>query len=54
MPAWAALGHATAAYDAASKMYNTRKARAITAEARDMLGGNGILLDCQVMRCPSR
>ena len=26
------------------------KARAIAAEARDMLGGNGILLDYQVMR----
>ena len=73
--AWAALGHATAAYHAAlryaqqrrqfgeplagrltptvaglAKMHNTRKARAITAEARDMLGGNGILLDYQVMR----
>jgi glutaryl-CoA dehydrogenase len=105
--AWAALGHATAAYDAAlryaqqrrqfgqplasfqiiqqrlvsmladltamqlyclqigrlaeagrlsptvaglAKMHNTRKARAIAAEARDMLGGNGILLDYQVMR----
>ena len=31
-------------------MHNTRKARAIAAEARDMLGGNGILLDYQVMR----
>ena len=104
--AWAALGHATAAYDTAlryalerrqfgeplasfqiiqqrlvtmladltamqlyclqigrlaearltptvaglAKMHNTRKARAIAAEARDMLGGNGILLDYQVMR----
>jgi glutaryl-CoA dehydrogenase len=105
--AWAALGHATAAYDAAlryaqerrqfgeslasfqiiqqrlvsmladltamqlycmqiarlgeagrltptvaglAKMHNTRKARAIAADARDMLGGNGILLDYQVMR----
>ncbi len=32
------------------KMHNTRKARAIAADARDMLGGNGILLDHQVMR----
>jgi glutaryl-CoA dehydrogenase len=83
--AWAALGHATAAYDTAlqyalqrrqfgeplasfqiiqqrlvsmltptvaglAKMHNTRKARAIAADARDMLGGNGILLDYQVMR----
>ena len=104
--AWAALGHATAAYDTAlryalqrrqfgeplasfqiiqqrlvsmladltamqlyclqigrlsearltptvaglAKMHNTRKARAIAADARDLLGGNGILLDYQVMR----
>jgi glutaryl-CoA dehydrogenase len=33
-----------------AKMHNTSKARAIAAEARDMLGGNGILLDYQVMR----
>jgi glutaryl-CoA dehydrogenase len=31
-------------------MHNTRKARAITAQTRDMLGGNGILLDHQVAR----
>ncbi len=105
--AWAALGHATAAYDAAltyarerrqfgrplasfqiiqqrlvsmladltamqlyclqigrladsgqltptvaglAKMHNTRKARQIAADARDMLGGNGILLDHHVIR----
>ncbi len=105
--AWAALGHATAAYDAAmtyctdrvqfgrplvgfqivqqrlvtmlaelcgmqlyclrlgrlieegrlsdtiaalAKMHNTRKAREIIATARDLLGGNGILLDFHVMR----
>jgi glutaryl-CoA dehydrogenase len=105
--AWAALGHATAAYDAAmaycrqrvqfgkplvsfqivqdrlvkmlaeicgmqlyclrlgrlmeegtfsdtiaalAKMNNTRKARQVIAEARDLLGGNGILLDFHVMR----
>jgi glutaryl-CoA dehydrogenase len=105
--AWAALGHATAAYDAAmaycrqrvqfgkplvsfqivqdrlvkmlaeicgmqlyclrlgrlieegglsdtiaalAKMHNTRKARQVIAEARDLLGGNGILLDFHVMR----
>jgi glutaryl-CoA dehydrogenase len=33
-----------------AKMHNTRKARAIAADARDLLGGNGILLDYQVMR----
>ena len=105
--AWAALGHATAAYDAAmtycrqrsqfgkplvsfqlvqdrlvkmladvcgmqlyclrlgrlieegrmsdtiaalAKMNNTRLARRVVAEARDLLGGNGILLDYHVMR----
>ncbi|HUJ06750.1 MAG TPA: acyl-CoA dehydrogenase family protein [Streptosporangiaceae bacterium] len=105
--AWAALGHATAAYDAAlryalarrqfgrplasfqivqqrlvsmladltamqlyclqigrladagrltptvaglAKMHNTRKARLIAADARDLLGGNGILLDHHVAR----
>jgi glutaryl-CoA dehydrogenase len=105
--AWAALGHATAAYDAAAsycrqrtqfgrplvsfqlvqqrlvtmlaelcgmqlyclrlgrlieegtftdtiaalaKMHNTGKARQIILEARDLLGGNGILLDYHVMR----
>jgi glutaryl-CoA dehydrogenase len=33
-----------------AKMHNTRKARTLAADARDMLGGNGILLDYQVMR----
>ena len=33
-----------------AKMNNTRKARWILAEARDLLGGNGILLDNHVMR----
>jgi glutaryl-CoA dehydrogenase len=33
-----------------AKMNNTRKAREILAEARDQLGGNGILLDNHVMR----
>jgi glutaryl-CoA dehydrogenase len=35
---------------AIAKMNNTRKAREIVAEARDLLGGNGILLDFHVMR----
>jgi glutaryl-CoA dehydrogenase len=105
--AWAALGHATSAYDAAlryatsrrqfgkplasfqiiqqrlvsmlddltamqlycmqigrladagrltptvaglAKMHNTRRARLLVADARDMLGGNGILLDYHVIR----
>jgi glutaryl-CoA dehydrogenase len=33
-----------------AKMHNTRKARQIAADARDMLGGNGILLDYHVAR----
>jgi hypothetical protein len=32
------------------KLHNTTKARAILAEARDLLGGNGILLDFHVVR----
>ena len=33
-----------------AKMHNTRKARLLVADARDMLGGNGILLDNHVIR----
>ena len=33
-----------------AKLNNTRKARQICAEARDMLGGNGILLENRVIR----
>jgi glutaryl-CoA dehydrogenase len=32
------------------KLYNTTRSRAILAEARDLLGGNGILLDFHVAR----
>jgi glutaryl-CoA dehydrogenase len=35
---------------ALAKMHNTRVARRVIAEARDLLGGNGILLDYHVMR----
>ena len=35
---------------ALAKMNNTRKARQVIADARDLLGGNGILLDYHVMR----
>jgi glutaryl-CoA dehydrogenase len=35
---------------AIAKMNNTRKAREVAAAARDLLGGNGILLDFHVMR----
>ena len=33
-----------------AKLHNTSKARAVLAEARDLLGGNGILLDFHVIR----
>ena len=33
-----------------AKMHNTSKARHVLAEARDLLGGNGILLDYHVIR----
>ena len=33
-----------------ARMHNTRKARLLIADARDMLGGNGILLDHQVIK----
>jgi glutaryl-CoA dehydrogenase len=46
----AEAGRLTETVAGLAKMHNTRKARAIAAEARDMLGGNGILLDYQVMR----
>ena len=35
---------------ALAKMNNTRRAREVIAESRDLLGGNGILLDYHVMR----
>ena len=35
---------------AIAKMNNTRKARMVIAESRDLLGGNGILLEYHVMR----
>src|SRR6201993_2538179 len=46
----AEAGHLTPTVAGLAKMHNTSKARTIAAEARDMLGGNGILLDYQVMR----
>ena len=33
-----------------AKMHNTSKARGVLSEARDLLGGNGILLDFHVIR----
>jgi len=43
-------GKLTDTIAAIAKMNNTRKARQVIAEARDLLGGNGILLDFHVMR----
>ena len=43
-------GRLTDTIAAIAKMNNTRKARQVVAEARDLLGGNGILLDFHVMR----
>ncbi len=43
-------GSLTDTIAALAKMNNTRKARQVVAEARDLLGGNGILLDFHVMR----
>jgi glutaryl-CoA dehydrogenase len=43
-------GSLTDTIAAIAKMNNTRKARQVIFEARDMLGGNGILLDFHVMR----
>jgi glutaryl-CoA dehydrogenase len=43
-------GRLTDTIAAIAKMNNTRKAREVVATARDLLGGNGILLDFHVMR----
>jgi glutaryl-CoA dehydrogenase len=43
-------GRLTDTIAAIAKMNNTRKARSVVADARDLLGGNGILLDYHVMR----
>jgi glutaryl-CoA dehydrogenase len=46
----AEAGRLTPTVAGLAKMHNTRKARTLIADARDMLGGNGILLDHHVMR----
>ena len=43
-------GRLTDTIAAIAKMNNTRKARQVIAEARDLLGGSGIRLDFHVMR----
>jgi len=37
-------------YPGLAKMHNTSKARQVLSDARDLLGGNGILLDHHVIR----
>jgi glutaryl-CoA dehydrogenase len=46
----AEAGRLTATVAGLAKMHNTRKARMLAADARDMLGGNGILLGNHVIR----
>jgi glutaryl-CoA dehydrogenase len=43
-------GHLTDTIAGLAKLNNTRTAREVCAEARDMLGGNGILLENHVIR----
>jgi glutaryl-CoA dehydrogenase len=43
-------GHLTDTIAGLAKLNNTRKAREICAQARDMLGGNGLLLENHVIR----
>jgi len=43
-------GRLTDTIAALAKMNNTGKARQVILDARDLLGGNGILLDYHVMR----
>ena len=45
-----AAGNMTAAMASLAKMNNARLAREVVAEAREMLGGNGILLDYHIAR----
>ena len=46
----ASEGRLTGPMASLGKLHNTRAARAVIDEARDLLGGNGILLDFHVMR----
>jgi glutaryl-CoA dehydrogenase len=43
-------GHLTDTIAGLAKLNNTRKAREVCAQARDMLGGNGLLLENHVIR----
>jgi glutaryl-CoA dehydrogenase len=46
----AADGRVTDTIAGLAKLHNTRKAREVVAQARDLLGGNGILLENHVIR----
>ena len=46
----AVLGKVTPAMASLAKMHNAARAQAVVAEARDLLGGNGILLENEVGR----
>lgn len=46
----AEAGHLDHTLAGLAKLHNTTKARQVLAEARDLLGGNGILLENHVMR----
>ena len=46
----AAAGTLTPAMASLAKMHNAARARAVVAEARDLLGGNGLLLENDVAR----
>jgi glutaryl-CoA dehydrogenase len=43
-------GDATGAMSSLAKLHNARKAKLVCAEARDIMGGNGLLLDYHVAR----
>jgi glutaryl-CoA dehydrogenase len=43
-------GRLTPAIASLAKLHNTRRARHVIAEARDVLGGEGILVDRHVIR----
>ena len=49
-PGWRSAGGCRDTIAGLAKLNNTRKARQVIAEARDMLGGNGVLLENHVIR----
>ena len=49
-PAWRRKGACRTRSPASPRFHNTRTARGVIALARDMLGGNGVLLENHVIR----